>query len=273
VSVAGGLSMAAYRAQEMNLDCMQIFAGSPRRYEIKIPEEKEVDNYKEKIKGIDPVFVHASYLVNLASENKELREKSVTSIVDSLRFAGTIGAKGVIYHPGSPKGGDKGKAIEREIEGLKEVFRSFNGKELLLIENTAGEKKIGTCAKEVSTIINGLEDIVNIGVCIDTAHAFASGDIKEFSEKEIKKWIKHWDDEVGLSRIIALHINDSMTKSGSQKDRHENIGEGFIGKEGFFVLAKEDFFLNIPWILEVPGIKGDGPDKENVERIRSIFDF
>ncbi len=274
VSVAGGLSEGALRAVDMGAECIQIFAGSPRRYDVPAVKSDEVEKFKKIISEnkIGPIFIHASYLLNLASEDRSLKEKSIKSLLDSLRFADIIGARGVIYHPGSPKGGDKEKAIERETQTVKEILELFNGDAFLIIENTAGKKKIGVSPEEISLILKGT-DGTRVKVCIDTAHSLESGNIKKFSLKEIERWVADWEDKVGIDNIVALHINDSKTDYMSRHDRHANIGEGFIGKSGFSNLVKSGHFFNIPWILEVPGFDGKGPDKKNINILKSLFDF
>ncbi len=272
ISVAGGLSKGALRAKSIGVECMQIFGGSPRRYDILVPHKDELRKYKQIIQenAIFPVFVHASYLLNLASSDQVLRHKSIISLSDSLSFADTIEAYGVIYHPGSPKGGDKIKAIKREARSVKEVLSLYKGTVFLVLENTAGKKKIGVNCEEIGLLMKEISD-PRVKICIDTAHSLESGDIKEFSPPEIEKWADRWEKDVGLSNIIVLHINDSKTKYNSQSDRHANIGEGVIGIKGFQCLAESAFFSQIPWILEVPGFDGKGPDKKNVDILKAVF--
>ncbi len=260
------------RAKEMGAECAQIFGGSPRRYEVPKIEKREAEEFRAILtrENISPLFIHASYLLNLASEDEVLRKKSIESLVNSLRFAENLGAKGVIYHPGSPKGGDKKKAIEREAISAKEVLSLYKGSSLLVLENTAGKKKIGTNPDEVGELMKKISSS-RTAVCVDTAHSFESGNIKNFSEGGVKEWVNWWDESIGLNKVVALHINDSKTKNSSENDRHENIGNGFIGIEGFVSIARNGAFQDIPWILEVPGFDGKGPDKKNIEILKSIF--
>lgn len=261
VSVAGGVKEGVRRAKEIEAECMQIFAGTPRRYDVKIPEKTELD--------INPVFIHAPYLLNLASEDIVLRQKSSKCLYENLLYADAVGAFAVVYHPGSPKGGSKEVAIEREADSIKEVLEKYKGNALLLLENTAGEKKIGTTPSEMGLLVEKISR-KNIGVCIDTAHSFQAG-VVDFTEDGVNKWAKEWDDYVGLSRVFVLHVNDSITEKGSQHDRHANIGEGLIGKEGFSILANSGHFSHIPWIIETPGFDGSGPDKKNIDILKSLF--
>ncbi len=271
VSIAGGIDKAVKRASEIGADCIQIFPGSPRRYDVFSLTEDDAINFLGAIQdnNITPVFIHASYLINLASEDVSIKQKSVRAFIESLFFTKKIKANGLIYHPGSPKGGSKDDAIEREIKSLQEILNKTPKNTNIYIENTAGIKKIGTNEKEIGYIINKINSS-RISVCIDTAHALESGNIENFSKAEIKKWITRWKDEVGLRKIGVFHINDSLTAFNSHHDRHQNIGEGFIGIQGFYNLMSFDVARNIPWIIEVPGFDNLGPDKKNIDILKKI---
>ncbi len=273
LSASGGIFNAVYEAQSIGAECLQIFVGSPRRYEVKTLSDEEVSRYREAIKDLpsDKVFIHASYLINLASEDAVIRQKSVHSLAESLRVVEKIDSCGVIYHPGSPKGGDKDQAIAREIKALKEVLESTPLKSILIIENTAGNKKIGTNEDEVSTIFKGVKSS-RVKVCLDTAHAFESGNISDYSKESITDWISRWNQKVGFSNIVALHINDSLTAHNSNRDRHANVGEGHIGVEGFASMMSFAELRKVPWILEVPGINNTGPDKANIDIVKDLRD-
>lgn len=271
VSVAGGLSNCVRNAKNIGAETIQIFAGSPRKYNVSSLTEEEIRKYKEgiKIEKISPIYIHASYLVNLASEEKRILDNSLRCMVDSLQFASKIDAVGVVYHPGSPKGGSKKEAIEREIKAIKTILKEIPEDVLLIIENTAGIKKIGTDPGEIGYILKKVNS-KNLKVCVDTAHSLESGNIKSFEESEIDKWLSWWRKEVGINNISLLHINDSLTASGSCHDRHTNIGEGFIGLKGFKNLMQFERMKKVPWILEVPGFDNKGPDKKNIDILKKI---
>ncbi len=271
ISIAGGILKALERAQKIGAECIQIFPGSPRRYDVFSLKDENVSSFLSitEENNISPIFIHASYLINLASEDISIKQKSILSITESLIFSEKIKAKGVIYHPGSPKGGSKKDAIEREIKSLQEILNKTSEKNNIYIENTAGLKKIGTNEEEIGYIIKKINSS-RISVCIDTAHALESGSINNFSKKEIERWITRWKNEVGLKKIGVFHINDSLTPFGSHHDRHQNIGEGFIGKQGFSNLMSFSAIANIPWIIEVPGFDGLGPDKINIDILKKI---
>jgi deoxyribonuclease IV len=271
ISAAGGISNVPRRAKEIGAECVQIFAGSPRRYDIFFPKEEELKKYKEEVEKnkISPVYIHASYLLNLASEDTTLIEKSIENLKKTMQFSFLIKADGVVYHPGSPKGKDKEEAIEREILNIIKILKETPEETVLVIENTAGKKKIGTNPDEVGYIFKKVNS-PRLKVCVDTAHSFESGNIKNFNKKEIGEWLSWWDEKVGLQNIALFHINDSLTDFESQHDRHGNIGEGFIGKKGFQEMATFQEIKNTPWILEVPGFDGKGPDKKNIDILKEI---
>ncbi|MCF7845418.1 MAG: deoxyribonuclease IV [Candidatus Pacebacteria bacterium] len=274
ISSAGGLSKIPCRAKEIGAECIQIFAGSPRRYDIFFPKQEEVEKYREEIQknGTDPVYIHASYLLNLASEDSAILEKSLENLKKTMQFSFLIKADGVVYHPGSPKGKNKEEAIEREIVNIIKVLKETPEETFLVIENTAGKKKIGTNPDEIGYIFKKVNS-PRLKVCVDTAHSFESGNIKDFNKKNLEEWISWWDNKVGVDNIALFHINDSLTDFESQHDRHGNIGEGFIGEKGFQEMATFKEIKNIPWILEVPGFDGKGPDKENVDILKKIRNF
>lgn len=271
VSVAGGLSNCVKNAKEIGAETIQIFAGSPRKYDVSQVKKEELEKYSAGIKKDDifPTYIHASYLVNLASEEKRILENSTRCIKETLEFASKIGAEGVVYHPGSPKGGLKEKALEREIRAIKAILEKAPRDVYLIIENTAGIKKIGTDPSEIGYIFKQV-DSSNLRLCIDTAHSLESGNIEKFTDKEINKWILWWEKEVGLNNLSLLHVNDSLTASGSYYDRHANIGEGFIGFEGFQKMMQITELKKVPWILEVPGFDNRGPDKTNIDFLKKM---
>ena len=271
ISASGGLGKSIQRAEEVGAECIQIFAGSPRRYEVASIGEKEKNYFQGELqeKRIYPVYIHASYLLNLASENRYIKERSLESVKESLKLCSFLGLQGVVYHPGSPKGGDKNMAIEREIECIKKILKETPEDAILVIENTAGEKKIGTNPKEVGYIFKEVRSS-RLKVCIDTAHSLESGNIKEFKDEQIKQWMNDWNNEVGLENISLFHINDSQTKAESRHDRHANLGEGYIGLSGLKNLMRNKNASRFPWIIEVPGFDGKGPDKKNLDILKEM---
>ncbi len=188
-----------------------------------------------------------------------------------LAIAQALGAEGLIFHPGS--GGEQlpEDAIAKTIEGMRQVLEAVPGETMLIMENTAGGgKKIGGTVEELGVLLKGAGS-ERVKVCIDTAHAFEAGLIEEYTPANTKALFDDFDKHVGLENVVAFHANDSKTAFNSHHDRHENLGEGFIGLNAFKVLAKEKRLFHAAWMLEVPGFEGMGPDKQNLDLLKSCF--
>ncbi len=271
VSVAGGLKNGVENAASMGAACMQVFGSSPRQWKVRMPTEKEITEYvaTQKKDSISPVYLHASYLVNLGSANEEIYAKSKESLVGHLQITEAIGADGLIFHVGAHKKGSRKEASSRVVAGIKEVLRKVSGKSHLAMENSATPAKLGDTIEEIEEIFKQANS-PRLKVCMDTAHAYASG-ILEFTEEGIKEWCDKLDKALGLDNVVALHVNDSKAPFGSGVDRHENMGQGYIGKKGMALLAKEQRLWDKAWILEVPGFENMGPDKKNVDILKSYF--
>jgi deoxyribonuclease-4 len=270
-SIAGGLYKSIERAHELGCSTLQIFSHNPRGWALKGISEKDRDLFK-KLKnelGINPVYIHTSYLINLASPSESLRGKSILLLKEEMNRADTLGAEYVVLHTGSASDTDKKTARKRAIKALKEVFRSGSWNAELLLENTAGERgDITSEIKELAEIMDALSGHVS-GVCIDTCHAFAAGyDIRKekgigLISGEIKKYL-------GRDKVKLIHLNDSKAGLGKHRDRHEHIGMGHIGLNGFKFFLKHSFFSGIPLILETPK-KKESDDKKNLKRVRQML--
>ncbi len=273
VSASGGAWKAIAHAQAIGADCIQIFGASPRMWGGKIPLEKDaarfIDARAEGLAG--QVYLHAAYLANLASPEAELRAKSVDNLVLHLEIASMLKADGLIFHLGSGKGQPRAQAIELIAEGMKEVLARVDSPVPLVMENAAGGgDKVGARTLDFKNILE-LYDTPRMQVCFDTAHAFEAGVVEGYTPATVKALWDEWDEMVGLKRIVALHVNDSKTAFNSHHDRHENLGEGHIGIDGFRALAGDLRLNHAAWMLEVPGIDGEGPDLENMQRLRACF--
>jgi deoxyribonuclease-4 len=220
--------------------------------------------------GVGPVFLHGAYLVNLASPTEEALKKSIVNLGLHLQIAEAIGAEGVIFHVGSGQEMPKESAMKKAITAMKIVLKNVPGKTQLIMENSASAKKIGATAWEMGTMMAGVNS-PRVKICIDTAHSFEAGLIESYTSNNIKKFLDGWDRAVGIENVVALHVNDSKTKYLSNHDRHENLGEGYIGLAGFKNLAKEKRLWDKAWLLEVPGFDNMGPDKKNVDMLRGLF--
>ncbi len=272
VSVAGGLYRCFDNAKAIGATAIQIFGASPRQWQVKVPTADDVKKYKEaqKASGLGPVFLHAAYLPNLGTAEKRLWHASVKNLAAHLEIAERIGANGLIFHIGSAKGQTKEQSLEAVARGMKEVLALVPGHSQLIMENAAGGgNKIGATPEEIGTIFHAVGSD-RVKVCIDTQHAFASGLMTSYSAEEIRELITRCDAAFGFDSVAALHLNDSKSPSGSQYDRHENIGEGHIGLQAFADLAKHPKMKKLPWLLEVPGFDDNGPDKKNVDILKKI---
>ncbi|MEW6617613.1 MAG: deoxyribonuclease IV [Patescibacteria group bacterium] len=274
VSTAGGISNAISHGEAIGATTIQIFGASPQTWFTKFPSEEEIKKFKEakKKSSINSVYLHAAYLVNLASASDEIYEKSIKNLSEHLKIAESIEAEGLIFHLGSNKGISKEEGLKKEIAGMKEVLRHVPGKSFLIMENSAGGgDKIGSNIEEIGFLFKEMNSD-RVKMCFDTAHAFEAGLIQEYTKENVKKLFDTWEKEIGLEYMVALHMNDSKTAYESHHDRHENIGEGHIGMEGFKVLAKEKRLFDKAWLLEVPGFDDGGPDKRNMEILKSFFE-
>jgi len=275
-SIAGGIDLSIIRAVETGFNCVQLFTSSPRTWTApKVTSEtinKFIENRKQhKIKS---VVVHAPYLPNLASPDQDLWEKSLKIIADDLKIADAIEADFYVMHPGSHKGSGIETGISRISTALTEIFSNFSPKNLkFLLETTAGSGfSVGGKFEELDLIIkqvkNNLPEI-NIGVCLDTAHIFAAGYEFQTIEKS-KELIENLVKIFGKNPVDVIHANDSKQPFNSKKDRHDHIGKGEIGIEGFSNLLKIKQFRAVPWILETPK---DTPksDIQNRSTLLSIY--
>ena len=272
VSAAGGLQNAVANGEAIGANAIQIFGASPRTWTARIPESAEIGAYKERLRasGIREAYLHAAYLVNLASASYAIYERSVQSLIGHLSIAEAIGAEGLIFHVGSSKGISRDIALRQEAEGMKKVLAAVSGTSYLIMENTAGGgEKIGSL-EDLGLLMRRVGS-KRVKVCFDTAHAFEAGLISAYTPGTVAKLCDELDAAFGLSRLIAIHANDSKTASGSHHDRHENIGEGYIGMSGFRALAGERCLREKTWLLEVPGFLDEGPDRKNVEILRACF--
>ncbi len=260
VSTQGGLMQGLVKASEIGAESIQIFTSAPQRWARRNITEEEVLKFtqtsKATLKG--PVFIHAPYLINLCSPNENY-QLSIKTLKEELITAGRIKALGVIVHIGSYKANGLNSSYEYVLSALRNLLKDISPNTNLILENATGKTKMGNHPSQLGYIIKKVNH-PNLKICIDTQHAFASG----CDFRSISTW------GIPIKDIIVLHVNDSKTEFSSFRDRHENIGEGFIGKSGFTNLIKSQSFENIPWILETPGFANKGPDKQNISILRSF---
>lgn len=270
VSAAGGVSNAVDRGVAIGATTIMFFGASPRQFKANIPPKEEIELFRKKFKAakLHSAFLHAPYLINLASQKTFSRKGSVDLLVTHLQIATLVGATALIVHVGSTgEGNGHTQALEWSAEGISEVLKRVPGNCYLAMENAAGGgTKIGSVPTDFEYIIKKVKSS-RLKVCIDTAHSFEAGHI-DYTPKSVKNFYDTWEKACGKGRIIVLHANDSKTEFNSHHDRHENIGKGYIGIKGFQNLAKDPRVKDLPWLLEVPGYDDMGPDKKNVDILR-----
>ena len=273
VSTAGGLYKAIENAARIGANAIQIFGASPQQWRVGMPDSAGMKRYRDALgkSDVQSVYLHGAYLVNLGSATKELVEKSIQNLADHLAITELIGGQGLIFHIGSAGEQKKEAAIKKVIASMRVVLQKVPGKAQLIMENAAGSgQKLGSTPEEMGVIMNAL-DSDRVKVCFDTAHAFEAGIIETYSPAEIKNHFDAWDKAIGIKNLVALHVNDSKSPFNSHYDRHENLGKGFIGLKSFKNLAKEKRLHDKAWLLEVPGFDDEGPDKKNVDILKSCF--
>jgi deoxyribonuclease IV len=266
VSPAGGLAKAIDRGVERGCRAIQIFNQSPRMWRASVYRDEDVEAFREAMDAsqIDAVMVHAVYLLNCASEDDDIRTKTLRSLTHSLRAGESIGACGVVLHPGSAKDGHADQAIERAGAVIKEALAES---ELcpLHLENTAGAGgTLGRSVDELARLIEAAGGDDRLGVCLDSCHLFASGyDIRTNAGTDAV--VREVSKKIGRERIGSLHLNDSQTPLGSNRDRHANVGEGKLGKQGCAAFLSAPAFGGLPCVLETPGEDRSGPTREEIE--------
>ena len=275
MSIKGGFKNAIDRGEQINCDSIQIFTKSNRSWKTKpiSEDEREIFLKKKQNTSISPIFIHATYLINIASRDAEKFEKSVSGLIEELSRAEQLELPWVVLHPGSHLGAGLKKGIERVIEGLDKVHQKTEYfKVKILLENVAGQgTNIGRNFKELKAIIDGVASPDRLGVCFDTCHAFAGGhDLR--TEKAYNKTMAQFDSILGLENLLAFHLNDSVGDFDARKDRHAHIGKGKLGLDAFKFLVNDNRFKDHPGVLETPKSEDMTEDIENLKVLRSLID-
>jgi deoxyribonuclease IV len=271
VSPAGGLPKAIERGVERGCEAIQIFNQSPRMWKPTAYTEKDFAQFRQAMADspIQAVLIHAVYLLNCASEDPEIRAKSLHSLTHSLRVGHEIGAAGVVLHPGSAKTGHVGDAIARAGETIAQALADSEDAEgggcELHLEDTAGAGgTLGRSFDELRALIDAAGGSERLGVCLDSCHLLASGyDIR--TSKGMDAVVREGARKLGKGRIRSLHLNDSQTPLGSNRDRHANLGAGEFGEEGCMAFLSAPGLQKLPCVLETPGENRAGPSREEVE--------
>ena len=267
---SGGVKKALDNAIGMGADAVQLFVQSPRtwRFPVHDPADLEAFRSKREEAGI-PALVHALYLVNLAAPDDAIYSKSVDTMRSTVDAACAIEADAVIFHVGSHLGGGFETGLERVVPALEQVLDHCNERTWLLVENSAGAGgTIGRSIEELAAIIDALGRHERLGVCLDSCHLFVSG-VDVTDPAVMNALLEDVDARIGLDRLRALHANDAKAPLGSNRDRHDNIGEGLIG-EGLGVFLAHPKVQDLPAVLEVPGADGKGPNADEIRKLREL---
>ena len=268
VSSGGGLAKAHARGVERGCDAIQIFNQSPRMWRPTRYSEEDFAEFRELMADgpIRSVLIHAVYLINCASKEPDVREKSLASLIHALRLGAGIGADGVVFHPGAQKGEPLDESLERVGEALRHVLAETEGCRLLL-ENTAGAGgTLGRSFAELHDLIDRGGGDERLGVCLDSCHLLASGfDIR--TAEGLTEVIDECVATVGLERVGCLHVNDSKVPLGGNRDRHARLGEGELGPEGCAAFLSEPRFEGLPALFEGAAA---APEREDVDRAREL---
>ncbi len=298
LSIAGGLCNAVEAASRLRMDVFQIFTHSPTRWHVPeapgsngrrgrmrpraksfvadflpfAPEEAERFRLAWQKAGMQPPVVHASYLINLASPQPDLWEKSVAAMIAEMHAAAALGAFGVIVHPGSPTTDDETAGMRRVVGAINRILGAAPNNVRLVLETTAGQgASLGRSFEQLAQLINQSSHPQRLAVCFDTAHVFAAGYPLKTTD-DCRQTLDRFQRIVGLDRLAVFHLNDSREPLGSRKDRHEHIGRGKIGCAAFRTLVTDPRFSHLPMCLETPKgeEKGVDCDEWNLRLLRQM---
>jgi deoxyribonuclease-4 len=271
VSTAGGLVNAHARGVEIGAEAIQVFNQNPRQWRPTNwkPEDAAEFNRLMADGPVKAVAIHAVYLINCASQDKEIARKSLISLLHALRMGDAIGSVGVVLHPGSSVGKQHAAALKRVGKMLKEGLAESERCPLLLEDTAGAGDTLGRSFEDLAKLIDLAGGDKRLGLCLDCCHMLASG----FDIRTVEGLTQVMDDcvrIVGLDRLRCVHVNDSMTKLGSNVDRHAPLGEGELGEEGCAAFLSEPLFEGLPAIFEGPGVAGKAPTAEDIAVAREL---
>jgi deoxyribonuclease-4 len=271
VSSGGGIDTAIDRIVAMGGDCVQLFTQSPRMWRPTDHHPKAIEAFRAKRAehGIGGVVCHALYLVNLAAPDDVIYEKSIATMRTTVDVACAIEADGVIFHVGSHLGAGFEAGLERTAAALEQVLERCAGDTWLLIENSAGTgATVGRSLEEIGVMIDRLDGHPRLGVCLDSCHLYATGyDVTD--PAGVDALVAELDERIGLDRLRALHVNDSQTPLGSNRDRHANILEGLMG-ENLGAFLAHPAFQHLSAYIEVPGVDKGCPNADEIQKLRDL---
>ena len=275
MSASGGVDKAIARGEAIPVESLQLFAKNERQWIARPLDPDVVQRFHDEVvrTGITKLVVHDSYLINLASPKPDILEKSIPAFTDELQRCDLLGIPYLVTHPGAHTGSGVDAGIARFAQSLNEIFEAMpESKTLTLLETTAGQgTTLGRTFEEIAAIIDLVEDKARVGVCMDTCHIFAAGyDYR--TPKQYAGTMTQFDSLIGLERLKVIHLNDSKNPLGSNKDRHDHIGAGEIGLEGFRQFVNDPRLNGLPGILETEKDDAGENDRRNIATLRSLVD-
>jgi len=272
MSISGGVDKAAVRGREVGCEAMQIFTKNSNQWKAKPLAPAEITAFHElcKAAGIAPVIAHSAYLINLAAPDDALYEKSIQAFLDELHRCELLSIPYLVVHPGAHMGAGEEHGLRRVASAIDRIHRETADLQAsIALEVTAGQ---GTALaykfEHFAAILEQVEEPERLGFCLDTCHLLAAG--YDFRTRQgYDRMMNAWEDLVGIGRIRAVHLNDSKKDLGSRVDRHEHIGQGYIGTKGFEFLLNDRRLAGLPMVLETP--KDDNADVRNLQTLRSLI--
>jgi deoxyribonuclease-4 len=270
VSIAGTIDLSVDRALERGCDVFQIFSRNPRGWGFKPLNDTDIGNFQAKIKSTKILPVdHMPYLPNLATPKDDMYEKSIATLQAELGRCADLGIPYLVTHLGHHLGDGMAGGRARVIKAINAAIEGSDKRVMLLLENTAGEKNsAGSSFEHIAAILNGLKEPGRIGICFDTCHAFAAG-YELRTDEGIQETLASFDELIGLDHLKIVHLNDAKGDRGSALDRHEHIGMGFIGEDGFRRILHHPVFATLPLVCETPD-DDRRDDKGNLAKVREL---
>jgi deoxyribonuclease-4 len=267
---SGGIKKALDKGQAMGAEAVQLFVQSPRTWRFPDHDPKDLERFRERRAELDlAALVHGLYLVNLAAPDDEIYRKSVDTMRSTVDAACALDADAVVFHVGSHLGAGFETGLERAVPAIEQVLERCSERTWLLMENSAGAGgTIGRSVDELAILFDALGRHERLGICLDSCHLYVSG-VDVTDEQAWDGLLREVDERIGLDRLRVLHANDAKAPLGSNRDRHDNIGDGLMG-EGIGVFLAHPKVQGLPVVLEVPGADGHGPNAEEIQKLRDI---
>ncbi len=271
VSIRGALSLAIDRAVAIGCECLQIFVGSPRQWRLVPYTDEELERFSRKRRGttLEPLVAHSVYLINLATSEIDLRQRSIAALTYAARIMDRLEGLATITHIGSRGQDSWPQALRRVATALTRTLEATD-RSLILLENSVGAGgQVGGTFEDLAAILATLGWNRRVGICLDSAHLFAAGwDLR--TAGDVDACVRAFDRIVGLRWLRAWHLNDAKSALGSHIDRHENIGAGSIGRKGFAALLAHPALQHLPAFIETPGFAHEGPDRKNLQILKRL---